>query len=253
MKVLLVENDFNTQNRIRYILEQKISEIELIDTAQSIEEFKSKLDQQLSFNVVLAEIQLSDGLIFQALEDRTFEEPIIFMNATDQFAFRSFDHNCIDYILKPVQENRLMKAFRKLKNIQEKDSQVLGFEENNFKNSTPKLYKKRFLTKVGNKIKFVSTDDISYFFSEDGLSYLVEKGSNQKSILDHGMIELETELLDPSKFYRINRSVIINSEDLMEMKPYLNSRLLLTLKSKTQQELVVARERVSDFKKWVNQ
>lgn len=253
MKVLLAESDFNTQNRIRTILEQKIPEIELIDTAKSIEEFKLKIHQQMSFNVVLAEIQFCDGLIFEALEDRIFKGPIIFMNASDLFAFRSFDHNCIDYILKPIEENRLIKAFVKLKNLQKSDSQAFGFGENHSKNSTSKLYKKRFLTKVGNKIKFVAVDDISYFFSEDGLSYLVEKGSNQKSIIDHGMIELETELLDPMKFYRINRSFIINAEDLMEMKPYLNSRLLLTLKSKTQQELVVARERVSDFKKWVNQ
>jgi DNA-binding LytR/AlgR family response regulator len=146
-----------------------------------------------------------------------------------------------------------VKAFSKLKNLQESDSQVPRFVENYPKKTISKTYKKRFLTKVGNKIKFVVTDEISYFFSEDGLSYLVEKGSNQKSILDHGMNELESELLDPLKFYRINRSCIINSEDLTEMKPYLNSRLLLSLKSKTQHELVVAREKVSDFKKWINQ
>lgn len=253
MKVLLAENDLNNQHRIRYMLEQQIPEIELVDTAQSLKEFNSILDQNLNYNVVLSDIQFSDGLIFDALEVRKFKNPIIFMNPSDQFALRSFDHNCIDYIIKPVQEARLVKAFNKLKNLQESQSELLELMENYLKNSTSKPYKKRFLTKVGNKVKFVSVDEISYLFSEDGLSYLVEKGSNQKSILDHGMIELETELLDPSKFYRINRSVIINSEDLIEMKPYLNSRLILTLKSKSQQELVVARERVSDFKKWINQ
>ena len=253
MKVLLAENDLNIQNKIRDILRHKIPEIELIHTAESIKELNLKLDQQLKYDVILTEIQFSDGLIFQALEDRIIKEPIIFMNPSDQFAIRSFDHNCIDYFLKPVQENRLLKAFSKLRNFQENQSQKLGIVEHYLKNPTFKTYKKRFLTKIGNKIKFVAADDVSYLFSEDGLSYLVEKGSNQKSILDHGMMELESELLDPAKFYRINRSVIINSEDLTEMKPYVNSRLILTLKSKSQQELVVARERVSDFKKWVNQ
>lgn len=207
----------------------------------------------MNYNLILTEIEFSDGLIFEALADRVFIEPIIFMNASNQFAFSSFDHNCIDYILKPIREERLVKAFSKLKNLQESHSQVNRFVENSSKNFAGKSYKKRFLAKVGNKVKFVATDDISYLYSEDGLSYLVEKGSNQKSILDHGMNELESKLLDPMKFYRINRSCIINSEDLMEMKPYLNSRLLLSLKSKTQQELVVAREKVSDFKKWINQ
>ena len=253
MKVLLAESDFNTQNKIREILEQKISGIQLIDFAQNMEDFNSKLDQQLNYNLIVSEIEFPDGLIFEALANRNLKEPIIFLNASDQYAFRSFDHNCIDYILKPVLEGRLLKAISKLKSLQEIHSQGSGFVENRLKKPISKTYKKRFLTKVGNKIKFVSTDEISYLYSEDGLSYLVEKGSNQKSILDHGMNELESELLDPMKFYRINRSCIVNSEDLMEMKPYLNSRLLLFLKSKTQQELVVAREKVSDFKKWVNQ
>lgn len=253
MKVLLSESDLSTQNRIREILEQKIQGIVLIDIAQNIKEFKSKLDQQLNFDLIISEIQFTDGLIFEVFGDRFLKEPIIFMNPSDQFVFRSFDYNCIDYILKPVLEDRLVKAITKLKNLQESHFRLPGFMENYSKNFAGKTYKKRFLTKVGNKIKFVATDEISYFYSEDGLSYLVEKGSNQKSILDHGMNELESELLDPMKFYRINRSVIINSEDLVEMKPYLNSRLLLLLKSKTQQELVVAREKVSDFKKWINQ
>lgn len=253
MKVLLADSDLTIKNRISDILKQQIPEIELIDTAQNLKEFNSKLDQNVNYNVILSDIQFSDGLIFEVLEDRKFKEPIIFMNTSDQFALRSFDHYCIDYILKPIKEKRLVKAFSKLKTIQESQSELLGLMENYLKNSVSKSYKKRFLTKIGNKIKFVAADDISYLFSEDGLSYLVEKGSNQKSILDHGMVELESELLDPAKFYRINRSIIINSEDLMEMKPYLNSRLILTLKSKSQQDLVVARERVSDFKKWINQ
>lgn len=253
MKVLLAESDITTQKKIREIIEQRISDIELVDFAQNVKDLNLKLDQQFNYNLIVSEIEFPDGLIFEALANRIFKEPIIFLNASDQFAFRSFDHNCIDYILKPVQEDRLVKAFSKLKNLQESYSEMPRFVENYLKKSISKTYKKRFLTKVGNKIKFVATDEISYLYSEDGLSYLVEKGSNQKSILDHGMNELESELLDPLKFYRINRSCIINSEDLMEMKPYLNSRLLLSLKSKTQQELVVARERVSDFKKWINQ
>jgi len=253
MKVLLAESDLKTQNRIKAILEQKIHGIELFEIAQSISEFNSKLDQKIKYNLIVSEIEFSDGLIFEALEEDIPNIPIIFMSAKDQFAYRSFEYNCLDYVLKPFQDDRLVKALNKLKNFQEGHSNVLGFVENFLKQSTGKGYKKRFLTKVGNKIKFVLTDEISYLYSEDGLSYLIEKGSNQKSILDHGMNELESELLDPVKFYRINRSCIINSEDLMEMKPYLNSRLILSMKSKTQHELVVAREKVSDFKKWINQ
>lgn len=253
MKVLLAENDLTTLNKTKNFLEGNIPGITLIETAQTIRQINLKLDSQYNFDLILTEIQFPDGLFFEAFENRILKEPIIFTNRSEEFALKSFDFNCLDYILKPFEEERLIKAFSKFKKLYCSQNEVLRNQDQKVTNAISKTFKKRFLTKVGNKIRFVTADDISYLFSEDGLSYLVEKGSNQKSILDHGMIELETELLDPSKFYRINRSVIINSEDLMEMKPYLNSRLILTLKSKSQQELVVARERVSDFKKWINQ
>jgi two-component system, LytTR family, response regulator LytT len=253
MKVFLAENDLDNQHRTSFMLKQQIPEIELVDYARSVKELILKLDRNINYHVILSDIQFSDGLIFDALEDRHCRKPIIFMNPTDQFALRSFDYNCVDYILKPVQVERLVQAFNKFKNLREGQSDLLHLMDQCLKNSTSKPYKKRFMTKVGNKVKIVSTDDISYLFSEEGLIFLVEKGSNQKYIIEYGLLELETELLDPSKFYRINRSVIINSEDLLEMKPYLNSRLILILKTKHQQELVVARERVSDFKKWINQ
>jgi DNA-binding LytR/AlgR family response regulator len=253
MKVLLAETDLTILNKTKNILERKIPGITLIETAQTIQELNLKLDSQFTFDLILTEIRFSDGLFFDAFENRNLNVPIIFTNNSAEFALRAFDFNCVDYILKPAVEDRLIKAFSKFKNLYHPPTEGLRYQNEKLGTATSKTFKKRFLTKVGNKIRFVSAEDISYLFSEDGLSYLVEKGSNQKSILDHGMIELETVLLDPSKFYRINRSVIINSEDLMEMKPYLNSRLILTLKSKSQQELVVARERVSDFKKWINQ
>lgn len=252
MKVLIADSDLNSLNKTKNFLELSFPGISLIEIAQSIRELNLKLDFHYNFDLIITEVQFSDGLSFDAFENRISEVPIIFTNYSDQFALRSFEFNCLDYILKPVVEVRLMKAFSKFKKLQNSQPEIKN-QNGKLHNDLLKTYKKRFLTKVGNKIRFVSVDEISYLFSEDGLSYLIEKGSNQKSILDHGMVELETELLDPSKFYRINRSVIINSEDLMEMKPYLNSRLILTLKSKSQQDLVVARERVSDFKKWVNQ
>lgn len=118
----------------------------------------------------------------------------------------------------------------------------------------PKTYKKRFLTKIGNKFKFVPVEEISCFFVKDAITYLIESSSSQKYIVDHTLSELQKSLLDPNKFYRINRSVIIYLESLVEMRPYQNGRLSLSLNGyRNKDELVVSRERVTDFKSWINQ
>jgi DNA-binding LytR/AlgR family response regulator len=96
-------------------------------------------------------------------------------------------------------------------------------------------------------------DHVSYFYSEEGMTYLIENGSNQRQLIDQSLTELESVLLDPMKFYRVNRSMIINLESLTDIKPYYNGRLVLSMNSKCEEAIVVARERVNEFKNWINQ
>ena len=204
---------------------------------------------------MICDIHLADGLSFNAFKGKGIDFPIIFITAYDQYALESFDHNCIDYVLKPIQEERLLKAFDKLENLMI-DNKALGinpeFVEELIKKYSSKEYKKRFLTKVGSKIRFVPVEDIAYFYSEEGVTYLLEKGSAKKYIVDQSLSELENYLLDPMKFYRINRSMIIHLDSLVEMKPYFNGRLMLYMGAQDENEIVVARERVNEFKNWLN-
>ena len=114
-------------------------------------------------------------------------------------------------------------------------------------------YKKRFLVKIGNRFTFVPTEKVSFFYSENGVTYMVESNSSQKYIVENSLNELQDKLLDPSRFYRVNRSMIINLDDVSTIKPYVNGRLILSLNTKSDYEPIVARERVSEFKNWINQ
>lgn len=226
------------------------------DTAQSIVEFEKALQNQDVFDLILCDIHLADGLSFKAFQGKKITIPVIFITAYDEYALQSFDHNCIDYLLKPIQEERLVKAFEKVESmVQLSVSQGFSsdFIEKFLKHYSPKNFKKRFLTKTGNRLSFISVEDIAFFFAEGGITFLVESGSSQKFIVDHSLNELEGELLDPNKFYRINRSVIINLDNLVEMKPYHNGRLVLSLNARSEDAIVVARERVNEFKSWINQ
>jgi DNA-binding LytR/AlgR family response regulator len=121
------------------------------------------------------------------------------------------------------------------------------------KNYQVKEYKKRFICKVGNKVIFKQAEEIAYFFVDNKITFIQEASTGKKFMVSHSLEELEQQHLDPSKFYRINRSTIINLGHLIEMKKYNNGRLKLFTRPPENLDLIVARDRVSDFKNWINQ
>ncbi len=254
--LLLVEDEPLAQARIRSIIQLHRPDWVIADTAESIRELDQALKNQELFDLILCDIHLADGMSFMALQGKKINVPIIFITAYDEYALQSFDHNCLDYVLKPIQEDRLLKAFEKVESL--KPSLNPTPFSPNFVNQfisqyTQKTYKKRFLVKMGTRLSFASVENAAFFYAEGGVTFLVESKSSQKYIVDHSLNDLESSLLDPQKFYRINRSIIINLDNLVEMKPYQNGRLVLSLNAKSEEAIVVARERVNEFKSWINQ
>ncbi|MCH7414954.1 LytTR family DNA-binding domain-containing protein [Belliella sp. R4-6] len=257
MKIVIVEDEPLTLNRIRNIVTEQNAENQIVGTAQSIKELKEVLDSDVEIDLLLCDIHLADGLSFNALKGREITFPIVFVTAYDQYAIQSFEHNCVDYILKPIQEERLLKAFEKVKNLR-KESVDLSQINAEFINKLiqgyqEKVFKKRFLTKSGNKIRFVNAEDIAYFYSQDGLTYVFERETRKKSVIDNTLNDLEKNLLDPCSFFRISRSVIINLDDLLEMKLIQNGRMKLLMHTQPETDIIVARDRLNDFKNWINQ
>lgn len=256
MKLLIFEDEPLALQRIQSIIDLNLPDVQVTGTAQSISEACKLLKTSIAYDLILCDIQLADGLSFNIFKNNSIEKPVIFITAYDQYALQSFDHNCIDYILKPIQEDRVLKAFDKhrklmLQNNVQGIPQSLVDQLNNY--YQPKVYKKRFLAKIGTKIIFKPVENIAYFFIEDKIVYMKELGSSRKFMINHSLEELETQLLDPDKFYRINRSVIINLESLLEIKSYHNGRLKLELSAGADADIVVAREKVTEFKNWINQ
>ncbi len=252
MNILLVEDEPLAQQRILSILLEHYPDWKVVDTCQSVKELQAILETHTNLDLILCDIHLADGLSFTAFQGKNIQIPVIFITAYDQYALQSFDHNCIDYVLKPIQEERLVKAFKKASQF--KTAPVSAeFIDEILANYSSKSYKKRFLTKIGNRFYFVSVDEVAYFYSEVGMTFLVQKGTSHRQLIDYSLNELHTQLLDPLKFYRINRSMIINLDCLVEIKPYQNGRLVLSMNAKCEDAIVVARERVTEFKNWINQ
>lgn len=255
MRLLLVEDEPLAQRRVKSILRKHYPNWVIVSVIQRVHDLKKFLSSEKPFDLILCDIQLADGLSFEAFEDQPkVAVPVIFITAYDQYALQSFDHNCIDYVLKPIDEQRLVEAFEKVERMQQQIPEispefVRGFLENYSSHS----FKKRFLTKRRGKFNFVPTEEIAYFSSVDGLTYVVQKGLSERNLVDYSLKDLEKELLNPHDFFRINRSKIIQLTAIREIKPIPNGRLELRLDVVEETFVLVSRERVQEFKNWINQ
>ncbi|MFV8353634.1 LytR/AlgR family response regulator transcription factor [Flavobacterium sp. XS2P14] len=207
-------------------------------------------------DLIFLDIQLSDGLSFEIFEKVSIKSAVIFTTAYDEYALRAFKLNSIDYLLKPIDEDDLEAAVTKFKSLlpkQELQTQNLTIDFEQIKkmltNPFEKTYKKRFTVKIGQHLKVISIEEIECFFSENKGTYL-HTFDNRNYLLECTLELLEQEL-DPADFFRISRKFIIPLKAIKEIVVYSNSRLKVILPSYKDEEVIVSREKVSDFKTWI--
>lgn len=202
----------------------------------------------------MLDIQLADGKSFEIFEKVSIDVPIIFTTAFDQYALEAFKFLSVDYLLKPVQSDDLSKALLKFHRLSK--SKSLGQDEiamlKNILTRRTNDYKERLLIKAGNKLAYKRIEDVAYFFADGKSVYLVSQTENRKFLIDYTLEDLETKV-NSKNFYRINRKFIINISSIREVKGLLGSRLELKLNQQCDQELHVSRDRVSEFKRWLDQ
>lgn len=203
-------------------------------------------------DLIFLDIQLSDGLSFEIFEKIEIKSAIIFTTAYDEYALRAFKLNSIDYLLKPIDEDDLEIALAKFKQrLPKKETLKLDFEEikKMFSNPFEKKIKERFTVKIGQHLKVISVDEIECFFSENKGTYL--HTFDNRNYLIESTLELLEQELDPKHFYRVSRKFIIPLKAIKEILLYSNSRLKVILPSYKEEEVIVSREKVTDFKTWI--
>jgi DNA-binding LytR/AlgR family response regulator len=195
---------------------------------------------------------LSDGLSFEIFEKIDIKSAVIFTTAYDEYALRAFKLNSIDYLLKPIDEEELATAISKFANqFQVNSVSNIDFEaiKRMLVNPVSKEYRKRFSVKIGQQIKVIDVAEIECLYSENKGTY-IHTLDNRDYLIDSSLEVVEAEL-DPKDFYRISRKYIIPLQSVKEIQLYSNSRLKISLPTYKADEVIVARERVSDFKEWL--
>ena len=250
MNVLIIEDEKPSARRLQRMLDKTgvIVNTMLHSVEESVEWFNNNEHPDLIF----LDIQLSDGLSFEIFDVVKIKSAIIFTTAFDEYALQAFKLNSIDYLLKPIDENDLQIAVDKYRELKVPSKNVqFDFEDIKKLLSNPleREYKKRFTTKIGQHLKMISVDEIECFYSENKGTY-AHTTSGRDYLLDITLEQLEQEL-SPKVFFRINRKFYININAIKDIISYTNSRLELKLNGNLDQEVIVARERVKDFKLWL--
>jgi len=243
-QVIIIEDEKPAARRLQRMLQKEgiTTEVLLHSVSNGLEWFARHPAPDLIF----ADIQLTDGLSFDIFEQIDLKTPIIFTTAYDQYAIKAFKLNSIDYLLKPIKQDELQFALDKFRqnNMQNVDIQHLI---NSLK--PQQTYKQRFTVTYGHHIKSIPDTEIAYFVSQDKTTYLVTH-TGESFIYDSSLEALEKHL-NPKYFFRVNRRFIIAFDSIKDMIAYSNSRLKVLLHKPPEQDVIVARERVKDFKRWL--
>ncbi|WP_109852176.1 LytTR family DNA-binding domain-containing protein [Aquimarina sp. AU58] len=250
MNIIIIEDEKPAARRLNRMLGELNIKVHtmLHSVRESIEWFSTNEHPDLIF----LDIQLSDGLSFEIFDAITIKSSIIFTTAYDEYALKAFKLNSIDYLLKPIDDEELEVAVQKYKEqLPQKQQLQIDFEDIKklLINPMDRTYKKRFTTKVGQHLKIFSVEDIECFYSENKGTYL-HTTDNRNYLIDTTLESLEDEL-NPQQFFRASRKFYININAIQDIISYTNSRLQIKLNHFNEQEIIVARERVKDFKLWL--
>lgn len=250
MNIIIIEDEKPAARRLDRML-KKLG-LEANTMLHSVEESLEWFQINEHPDLIFLDIQLSDGLSFEIFENLEIKSAIIFTTAYDEYALQAFKLNSIDYLLKPIDPEDLEMAVLKFKTrIPSKNNLSLDFEDIKrlLVNPLEREYKKRFTVKVGQHLKMITIDTIECFYSENKGTY-IHTIDNRDYLIDLTLEELENEL-EPQTFFRVSRKFFVNINAIKDMVSYTNSRLQIKLKTYNEQEVIVSRERVRDFKDWL--
>jgi len=249
MKILIIENEKPAADKLSRLLKNIDKNIEIIGISETVEDSVNILQSVSKPDLILMDIQLDDGLCFEIFETIKVNIPIIFTTAFNNYMLEAFKVNSVDYLLKPIKEDELCFAIEKFKSIHYSSYKEEIFHQ--LLREINKEYKNRFLIKVGDHYKSITEKEIACFYILEKAVFINTNDDKNYSI-DYSLDYLQN-IINPAVFFRINRNCIINIDQIADILSYSSSRLKVKLKnSKSLYDLIVSKEKVKGFKKWID-
>jgi len=252
MKIIIIEDESIALRKLKKLIEEINPEIEIVAALESVYDAKKwfQINSLSEIDLLISDIQLSDGLSFEIFEDVKLKLPIIFTTAYDEYALKAFKLNGVDYLLKPIQKEELRQAIEKFKQTKKLYSQNqlvdLQVLMNQFQHSAVKY--PSFISYQKETLIPITSDNIAYFYIQNLTVYAVV--DKIEYVLEDTMDEIEKRL-PPDLFFRANRQFIIQKKYISNAEVYFNNRLIVHLSIKSKSEIIISREKVAIFKHWL--
>lgn len=249
MKVLIIEDEQPAAQKLIRLLTEIDMSIEVVGIIESVEMATNWLRSHTPPDLIFMDIQLDDGVCFEIFENTDIKTPVIFTTAYDAYSLKAFKVNSVDYLLKPIVLDELSKAIEKFRTVHAKKIDLAQIESI-ISAFLPKT-KERFLIKIGEHYRSIPVAKINCFFIKERCNFInVDKGKNYA--IDYSLDKVE-ELIDLKMFFRVSRNFIVNFSAIQDVIAYSTSRLKLVLTTWDQaDEILVSRERVAEFKEWMD-
>jgi two-component system LytT family response regulator len=247
MNVLIVEDEQPAASRLVNMLKKTVPGATVVGITDGVESTLNFLDQHPQPDLVFMDIHLADGSAFEIFRHHSFDGTgVIFTTAYDQYAVEAFKVHALYYLLKPIKQEDLEHAFSRYSEFKEKSSE--------YKDIVSKLMAKpaqdkRFLIRMGQSLRLVHQQDIAYFYTSDKITFMMTR-EGRKYPLDYTLENLEM-MIDPARFFRINRQFIINIDAIQQMHAHSKARVRIDLLPAANEEVIVSTEKSPLFKKWL--
>ncbi len=260
MRIIIIEDEDLAAEGLSISLKKVDKSIDIIAILDSVKTAVAWFQNNPAPDLAFFDIQLADGVSFEIFEKTAVKCPVIFTTAYDEYALKAFKVNSIDYLLKPVSVSDLSKAFEKWRLLKGESSNAPPqyFDDSAMRQmmqlmtqriTTPQ-YKTRFMVKIGEQLQAIVVHDIDYFYGENKTVWLRHR-NGRKYLIDYTLEQLE-DMLDPMRYFRINRKYIASIESITKVTAYTNSRLKILLKEPPDKEdILISREKVENFKNWL--
>lgn len=251
MNYIIAEDEKPTADRLKKMISAISPELNHLTTFESVSSAVKWLKANNHPDLAFFDIQLADGISFEIFEQVQIEFPVIFTTAFNEYAIKAFKVNSIDYLLKPIDQGELEKAIRKFEKGIRSMNQV--FNTDAIAKALSMLtnsYKTRFVVKVGEHIRMIPVEEIALFFSSEKYTFIRTNAGRDYGI-DLALEQVMT-TVNPSQFFRVSRKHIVALSAINDIIAFSGSRLKLKLSVQTDEDIIVSREKVAEFKVWLD-
>ncbi len=246
---VIVEDEFFAAQNLQRLIENTDSTINIIEVLQSVQDSIEWFKTNKHPDVVFMDIHLADGDSFDIFENVQINSKIIFTTAYDEYSLKAFEVNSIDYLLKPIENESLTRALKKLSSVSSvsiSSDHILQLISSMQKEKD--LFKNTLLIPYKDKLIPVSVDNIAYIRSEFKMAKIFCY-TGQKYVLDISLDKMMLQL-NPSKFYRVNRQYIVAHSAIKDMSIWFQGKLAINLSIPTEERIIISRVKSDEFKDW---